>query len=95
MQILLKILLLLIELLGFLGFCAFIGLWWAPDFIRGTQGGADGSLLRATGVLVVAAVMFYKFVVVLRRHHSPFHFFFYTGLAICTVAGYLYGVFFR
>lgn len=69
-----------------------IGLWWTPELVRGNR---DASLLRATFVLIVAAIMFYKGVVTLKRHHSPFRLFFYTALAICTVAGYLYGVFFR
>jgi hypothetical protein len=95
MRIFLKMVLLIVELMGFLGASIFIGFWWAPDFVRGTHGGADGSLLRATGGLVITAVMFHKFVMVTRRHHSSFHFYFYTALAVCTMIGYFYGVFFR
>lgn len=95
MRFFLKIVFLLVELMGFSFTAMFIGFWWTHAFIRGTQGGADGSLLRATGGLVVAAVMYHKFIVIQRRHHTPFHFYFYTALAICAVAGYLYGVIFR
>jgi hypothetical protein len=91
----LKIVRLFFDFVVFVLFAAFIGLWWTPEFIRGTQGGYDGSLLRATGVLVVAAIMFYKEVVVLSRHHTHFHLYFYIALAIGTVASYSYGIVFR
>lgn len=95
MRSFLTLILLIIELVGFIFTSMFIGLWWIQSFIQTTQGGADGSLLRATGGLVIAAVMFYKFVIAPRRNRTPLHFYFYTALAVCAVVGYLYGVFFR
>lgn len=92
MKIFLKILLLVVDLLAFLSFSALIGLWWMPEFVRGTQGGINGSLLRAVGSLVIAGMLFHKHVWVLSRYHTPFHFYFYTGLALFAVVGFLYGI---
>lgn len=92
MKFFLGIVWLFVELLLFLGAAMFIGLWWTPDFVRGNS---NASLLNATLVLMVAGILFHKHVWVLSRHHTPFHFYFYLLLAICTVLSYLYGILFR
>lgn len=90
----LYVILTLIEFIGFLAASMFIGLWWHPEFVVGLSSGLDGSLLRATGGLVIASFMYMKYVVAPIRLRSTFHFCFYTVLAVVAVTGYLYGVFF-
>jgi hypothetical protein len=92
MRLFLKVVFLFIEFVGVLGFSAFAGLWWFSGIAHGRM---DVSLLRATLFLILASATYYKHVITLKRHHTPFHFYFYTVLAVCTVTGYLYGVFFR
>lgn len=83
------------DLIVFLLFAVLIGLWWIPEFIWNAQGGVEGSFLRATVILIIAAVMYYKEVIALKRHHTIIHLYFYTTLALVTIFGYCYGIFFR
>lgn len=71
---------------------ALIGLWWTPEL---AQGNKDASLFRATCGLIVVVGMFYKSVIVFRRQHSSFHYYFYMALAALSITGYLYGIVLR
>lgn len=92
MRIIIGIVLLLVELIGFLGASVFIGLWWMSDFVRGNS---NASLFNATWALIVAAIMYHKYVWVLSRQHTPLHFYFYTAMSAMALTGYFYGILFR
>lgn len=77
------------DLWVFVFLAALIGLWWTPELAQGNE---NASLFRATCGLIIVAGMFYKSVIVFRRQHSAFHFYFYTMLAIIAITGYLYGI---
>lgn len=84
--------LILIKLIAFVGFFSLIGLWWLPEFSRGRM---NVSLLQATFTLPLTFIVYYKIVIRQKVSHSPLHFYFYSLLALCALAGYLYGVFFK
>ena len=94
-QIIAKITLIFVELLGFGCISMIVGFWWTTSFTQGSYLTLEASFIKATTALIIASVMYYKLIFQPRNYRTPLRFFFYTSLCICALFFYLYGIFLR
>ena len=69
---------------------ALVSLWWTPEL---TQGKQDVAFARATGLLIIFLLYFYKSVLKKSPRIGKIFSTFYLVLAVFTLAGYSYGFF--